>query len=75
MLIYQQNLHYAQKLQKQAYDKDVKPCNYVLDKKAQLNSKFIKTNKNCKLEIKFLRTFQVFYFIDKQVYKLEILAQ
>ena len=30
MIVYQQNLHHAQKLQKEAYDKDVKPRSYAL---------------------------------------------
>ena len=41
--ICQQNLFYAQKLQKKAYDKDVKPQSYALKEKIWLNSKYIKT--------------------------------
>ena len=33
MIICQENLHYAQELQKQAYDKWVKPRSYVLGEK------------------------------------------
>lgn len=43
MLIYQQNLFYAQKFQKQIYDKDIKSYSYISDKKVQLYSKYIKT--------------------------------
>lgn len=31
MIIYQKNFYYAQKLQKQAYNKDVKPENYIFN--------------------------------------------
>ena len=33
MIICQQNLYHAQKLQKQVYNKDVKPQSYAFDKK------------------------------------------
>ena len=57
MDIYQQNLFYAQKLQKKAYDKVVKPQSYALGKKIWLNSKYIKTKQNRKLEAKFFGSF------------------
>ena len=41
IFIYQQNLIYAQKLQKQANDKKVKLQNYAFSKKIWLNSKYI----------------------------------
>ena len=43
MIIYRENLYYAQELQKQAYDKGVKPRSYTTDDKVWLNSKYIKT--------------------------------
>lgn len=46
MLICQQNLLHIQKLQKQAYDKNVKPHNYVLGEKIWLNSKYFKIKQN-----------------------------
>ncbi len=48
-----QNLLHAQKLQKKANDKGVKSRSYVLGKKVWLNSKYIKTKRNKKLESKF----------------------
>ena len=29
MIVYQENLHHAQEIQKQAYDKEVKPWSYA----------------------------------------------
>ena len=46
MNICQQNLFYAQELQKKVYDKGVKPRSYVLREKVWLNSKYIKTKQN-----------------------------
>ena len=46
MDICQQNLLYAQKLYKKAYDKGMKPQNYTLEEKVWLNSKYIKTKQN-----------------------------
>ena len=43
MDICQQNLLHAQKLQKRAYDKGMKPWSYVPKEKIWLNSKYIKT--------------------------------
>ncbi len=40
---------------------------YTLDDKVWLNSKYIKTLKNCKLG-----PFKVLYLIGKQAYKLEL---
>ena len=39
MTVCQQNLYHAQKLQKQAHNKNVKPQNYASGKKVWLNSK------------------------------------
>ncbi len=67
-----QNLLHAQKLQKRAHDKGVKSRNYGLGEKVWLNSKYIKTKRNKKLESKFFGPFQVLYIVEKQTYKLEL---
>ena len=72
MIVYCENLHYAKELQKQAHNKEIKPRSYAPGKKIWLNSKYIKTKRNCKLEVKFFELFQVLYLVGKQVYKLEL---
>ena len=72
MIVCRENLYHAQKLQKQAQDKRIKPQSYVFDEKVWLNSKYIKTKRNRKLEAKFFGSFQVLHPIKKQVYKLEL---
>ena len=57
MTVWRKNLYHAQELQKQAHDKDVKPRSYVPNDKIWLNSKYIKTKQNRKLEAKFFRPF------------------
>ena len=53
MTVCRKNLHYAQELQKRAHKKGVKPKSYILDDQVWLNSKYIKTKQNQKLEAKF----------------------
>ena len=72
MIVCQENLHRAQKLQKQVNDKGVKSRSYALSDKVWLNSKYIKTKQNQKFEAKFFGPFQVLYPIGKQAYKLEL---
>ena len=72
MVVYRENLHYAQELQKRVHDKRVKPQSYASGKNVWLNSKFIKTKRNCKLEAKFFSSFQVLHHVRKQLYKLEL---
>ena len=72
MIVCRKNLYYAQKFQKPAHNKGIKPRTYVPSNKVWLNSKYIKTNQNPKLEAKFFRLFQVTYHVEKQVYKLEL---
>ena len=72
MIVCQENLHYAQKLQKRAHDKRVKPQSYSPSEKVWLNSKYIKTKQNQKLEAKFFGLFRVLHPAEKQVYKLEL---
>ena len=72
MTVCQENLHYAQELQKQAHDKGVKPRSYAPGDKVWLNSKYIKIKRNRKLEAKFFRPFRVLHPVGKQAYKLEL---
>ncbi len=66
------NLFHAQELRKKANNKRIKSCNYALGKKVWLNSKYIKTKRNKKLESKFFVAFQVLHTVGKQAYKLEL---
>ena len=52
-----QNLFHAQELQKRVHDKGVKSRSYALGEKVWLNSKYIKTKWNKKLENKKLGPF------------------
>ena len=70
--ICQQHLLHAQELQKRAYDKGVKPRSYAPSEKVWLNSKYIKTKQNQKLEAKFFGPFQILYLVGKQAYKLDL---
>ena len=72
MIVCRENLDYAQKFQKRAHDKGVKPRSYASGEKVWLNSKYIKTKQNQKLEVKFFGPFQVLHFVGKQAYKLEL---
>ena len=72
MIVCRENLHHAQKLQKRAHNKGVKPRSYAPSDKVWLNSKYIKTKQNRKLEAKFFRPFRVLHPIGKQAYKLEL---
>ena len=72
MTVCKDNLFYAQKLQKQANKKDVKPKSYAPGDKVWLNSKYIKTKRNRKLEAKFFGPFRVLHPIGKQAYKLKL---
>ena len=72
MVVCQQNLHHAQKLQKRAHNKGVKPRSYAPSDKVWLSSKYLRTKRNCKLEAKFLGPFRVLHPVGKQAYKLEL---
>ena len=72
MIVCRENLHHAQELQKQAHNKGVKPWSYALGEKIWLNSKYIKTKRNQKLEVKFFGPFQVLFPVGKQAYKLKL---
>ena len=60
-----QNLYHTQKFQKLANNKGVKPRKYTSSEKFWLNSKYIKTKQNQKLEPKFFGLFQVLHPIGK----------
>ena len=72
MIVCQENLYYAQELQKRAHNKGVKSRSYAFGDKIWLNSKYIKTKRNWKLEAKFFGSFRVLYPVRKQTYKLEL---
>ena len=72
MIVCQKNLYHAQELQKRALDKGVKPRSYTSNDKVWLNSKYIKTKRNQKLEAKFFGLFRVLHPVEKQSYKLEL---
>ena len=44
----------------------------TLAEKVWLNSKYIKTKQNCKLEAKFFGLFRVLHHVGKQAYKLKL---
>ena len=72
MAVCQQNLHYAQELQKRAHNKGVKPRSYAPGDKVWLSSKHLRTKRNRKLEAKFLGPFRVLHPVGKQAYKLKL---
>ena len=72
MIVCQKNLHHAQELQKRAHNKGVKSRSYAPGDKVWLNSKYIKTKRNRKLEAKFFGPFQVLHLVGRQAYKLEL---
>ena len=72
MIVCRENLHHAQEFQKWAHNKGVKPQSYSPGEKVWLNSKYIKTKRNRKLEAKFFGLFQVLHLVRKQAYKLEL---
>ena len=72
MIICHENLHQVQKLQKWAHDKATKPRSYASGDKVWLNSKYVKTKQNRKLEAKFFGPFRGLYPVGKQDYKLEL---
>ena len=72
IFVCQENLYHAQKLQKRGHNKDVKPRSYASNDKIWLNSKYIKTKRNWKLEAKFFGPFWVLHPVGKQGYKLEL---
>ena len=72
MTVCRKNIYHAQELQKQAHNKGLKPRNYARNDKVWLNSKYIKTTQNWKLETNFFRSFQVLHLVNNQAYKLKL---
>ena len=72
MIVCHENLQHAQELQKRAHNKGVKPRSYAPGDKVWLNSKYIKTKRNRKLEAKFFELFRVLHLVGKQAYKLKL---
>ncbi len=66
------NFQHAQELQKRYHNKHAKPRSYALGEKVWLNSQYIKTKRNRKLEAKFFGLFRVLHPVRKQVYILEL---
>ena len=65
MTVCQQNLHYAQELQKRAHNKGIKLQSYASGDKIWLSSKHLKIKQNCKLEAKFLGLFLLLHPVGK----------
>ena len=75
MSVCSENLLHTQELQKWVHNKGVKSRCYTPGDKVWLNSKYIKTKQNRKLEPKFLGLFQILNLIGNQAYKLELLKK
>ena len=75
IFVCRENLYYAQKLQKRAHNKGVKPKSYAPGGKVWLNSKYIKTKRNQKLKAKFFEPLWVLHPVRKQAYKLKFLRK
>ncbi len=72
MTVCRDNVQHAQELQKRYHEKHAKPRSYAPGEKVWLNSKYIKTKQNRKLEAKFFGLFRVLHPVRKQAYKLEL---
>ncbi len=72
MAVCKENLKHAQELQKRYHDKHAKPKSYAPGDNVWLNSKYIKTKRNRKLEAKFFGPFRVLHPVGKQAYKIEL---
>ncbi len=72
MTLYRENFQHIQELQKQYHNKYAKDRSYAPGEKVWLNSKYIKTKRNRKLEPKFFGPFRVLHLVGKQAYKLEL---
>ncbi len=66
MAVCRENLQHAQELQKQYHNKHAKPRSYAPSNKVWLNSEYIKTKWNRKLEAKFFGPFWVLHPVYKQ---------
>ena len=72
MAVCWENLQHVQNLQKRAHNRGTKLRSYASNIKIWLNSKYIKSKQNRKLEAKFFGLFRVLHPVGKQVYKLEL---
>lgn len=72
MTVCRKNFLNAQKLQKQAHNKGIKPKSYTPGDKVWLNSKYLKTKQNRKLKAKFFGPFRMLHLVGKQAYKLKL---
>ena len=72
MTVCRKNFQHAQKLQKRASNKSLKPKSYTPGDKIWLISKYIKTKQNLKLEAKFFGPFQVLYLVGNKAYKFKL---
>lgn len=72
MSICMDDFPYVQELQKCYVDKYAKPRSCASDNKVQLNSQYIKIQRNCKRKSKFFQLFLVLYLVKKQVYKVDL---
>ena len=75
MAVCRENLKHDQELQKQAHNKETKPTSYASCEKVWLNSRYIKTKCNRKLEAKFFEFFQVLHLMSNEAYKLKLQKQ
>lgn len=57
MMICQQNIFYAQELEKRVYTKEIKLKSNAYSKNIWLNSNYIKTKGNCKFKNMLFRIF------------------
>lgn len=67
-----QTLLYAQELQKRAQNQGLLSWSYATGEKTWLNSNFIKTKQNRKIEKMFFGQLRILYVVKKQAYKLEL---
>ncbi len=72
MTVCKDKLQHAQELQMRYHKKHAKPRSYVTGEKVWLNSYYIKTKRNCKLEAKFFGPFRSLHPVGKRAYKLEL---
>ena len=57
MIVCYKTIYHTKEFQKQAYNKSIKPKSYALGNKVWLNSKYIKTKQNQKVDTKFFGPF------------------
>ena len=65
MIVCWENIHHTQEHQKRAHNNGVMPWSYTPGEEVWLNSKYIKTKRNRKLEAKFFGPFRVLHPVEK----------